>query len=413
MKEKMIKIISGIILGVLGLTTVVVLGVNLFNNSKDKQKVEDNKQEKIVIKLKENLNVEINSEVKITDLLEENNDIEIINIDDKIDTTSLGEKELIVKYLENEEEKEYPFKINIVDTTKPIIEFSKELSTTVGTKINLLKKVKASDNSKEKIEVIVEGEYDFNKEGTYKLKYVANDSSNNKTEENFTLKVNKKKTTNTTNKNTTTNNNSTTTDTATKYEEEEIDRKEYKYGIEQYTIVKYKITTRKDGTEEKIEDSRQTYYDPSKFRDDAKEMRSEASSNLTTYKQEINQLFNIINENRKANSLYEYKLDNSLSLGASIRAMEVGYMNDYNHDRPNGKYYTTVLDDLGIEHGSVMSESSSRGGKDMQQVYKSLVFYCDYGDVDCQNIFNEKFTKIGIGISKFNNEYFYSILFEK
>ncbi len=416
MKGKKFKIIGGIISGVLGLTVVVVLGVKLFS-VKDNPKVEDalkEEENKIVIQLKDNLNVEINSEVKITDLLDENNDIEIVNVDKKIDTSSLGEKELTIKYLENAEEKEYAFKINVIDTEKPTIKFSKELSTTVGTKINLLKNVKVSDNSKEEIKATVEGDYDFNKEGTYKLKYVAIDSSNNKTEEDFTLKVNKKKT------NTTTNNNSTTTDKKeenpvieTKYEEKEIDRKEYKYGIEEYTIVKYKITTRKDGTEEKVEDSRLSYYELDKFRDDAKEMRSEASSNLNTYKQDINQLFNIINENRKANSLYEYKLDENLSLGASIRAMEVGYMNSYEHYRPNGKYFTTVLDDLGIEHDNVMSESSSRGGKDMQQVYKSLVDYCKIGDVDCQNIFNEKFTKIGIGMFKFNNEYFYFILFEK
>ncbi len=420
MKGKKIKIIGGIILGVLGLTAVVVLGVKLFS-VKDNPNVEDalkEEENKVVIRLKEDLNVEINSEVKIADLLEENNDIEIINVDEKIDTSSLGEKDLVLKYLENAEEKEYAIKINVVDTEKPTIKFTKELSTTAGTKINLLKNVKVSDNSKEEIKATIEGDYDFNKEGTYKLKYVAIDSSNNKTEEDFTLKVNKKKTTSTTN--TTTNNNSTTDEKeenpviSTKYEEEEIDRKEYKYGIEEYTIVKYKITTRKDGTEEKVEDSRLSYYELDKFRDDAKEMRSEASSNLTTYKQDINQLFNIINEKRKANSLYEYKLDENLSLGASIRAMEVGFMNSYDNYRPNGRYYNTVLDDLGIKHDVVMSESSTRGGiKNMQGVYNSLVLYCDYNDIDCQNIFNEKFTKIGIGMFKFNNDYSYVILFEK
>ena len=92
MKGKKFKIIGGIISGVLGLTVVVVLGVKLFS-VKDNPKVEDalkEEENKVDIQLKDDLNVEINSEVIITDLLEENNDIEIINVDEKIDTSSLG-----------------------------------------------------------------------------------------------------------------------------------------------------------------------------------------------------------------------------------------------------------------------------------------------------------------------------------
>lgn len=54
-----------------------------------------------------------------------------------------------------------------------------------------MKDVKVSDNSKEDIVATVVGEYDINKDGTYKLKYVAVDSSNNKVEEEFILVVEK------------------------------------------------------------------------------------------------------------------------------------------------------------------------------------------------------------------------------
>ena len=102
----------------------------------------------------------------------------------------------LISYLdideEVEEEYEYvdtPTICQFIDEIAPTIKYKKTLSTTVGKKINLLKKVKATDNIDEKVEVSVEGDYDFNKVGTYKLKYVAVDSSNNRTEKDFTLKV--------------------------------------------------------------------------------------------------------------------------------------------------------------------------------------------------------------------------------
>lgn len=73
----------------------------------------------------------------------------------------------------------------------PTIEFEKELTTTKGKKIDLLKNVKAKDSEGKNIDVSVEGNYDFNKEGTYNLKYVAVDSNNNKKEEDFKLTVTK------------------------------------------------------------------------------------------------------------------------------------------------------------------------------------------------------------------------------
>lgn len=146
------------------------------------------------LKLIDNLILEINSEVKLLSLVSNENTLEILSEDIYVDTSILGEKELKIKYKKDLEEKVKIFNINIIDSTKPIITFKKELETTVGTKIDLLKNVTVSDNSKEDIKVKVDGNYDFNKEGTYSLKYIAIDSSNNKIEEKFILKVNNKNT---------------------------------------------------------------------------------------------------------------------------------------------------------------------------------------------------------------------------
>ena len=161
--------------------------------NRDNKPKEEKKKESII--LNDNLEFEINSEVKLLSLVSDDNKVKIVSEDEIIDTSSLGEKEITIKYLVKDKEEAKTVTIKIVDTQAPTIEYNKELSTNVGTKIDLLKNVKVSDNSKEKIKATVEGEYDFDNEGTYKLKYVAVDSSKNKAEKEFTLKVDKKTTT--------------------------------------------------------------------------------------------------------------------------------------------------------------------------------------------------------------------------
>lgn len=151
----------------------------------------ENKENK-QIKLKDNLNVEINSETPLYSLIEDTNGVELLTENYILGTTTFGEKEVKIEYKVNEEEYEGFFKINVVDTQKPTIVFKEELSTYEGTSIDLLQNVSAFDNSKEKINVRVEGLYDFTKEGVYELKYIAVDSSNNRAEESFKLNVNKK-----------------------------------------------------------------------------------------------------------------------------------------------------------------------------------------------------------------------------
>lgn len=198
MKNKKVKIIVGILIVVLVFFSITIIVVNTKESKNKENKPIDNSSEvdeqKDYIILNNNLNFEINSEVRLVSLISDANNARIFNENDIIDTSVLGEKEVTIKYEVDKIEKEKTVKINIIDTEAPIIEYKKELSTTVGTNIDLLKDVKVSDNSKEEIKVAIEGNYDIKKEGTYNLKYVAVDSSNNKKEENFILKVNKKAT---------------------------------------------------------------------------------------------------------------------------------------------------------------------------------------------------------------------------
>lgn len=224
--DKRKKIIIGIILLII-LCIGIIVGVLLLNN-KEEQK-DAGEKIKDTILLKEDLKFEINSEVKLLSLVSEDNQVKILSEDETIDTSTLGEKEVTIKYEEEDKEETKTFKITIVDTQAPTIEYQKELSTTINKKIDLLKGVKVSDNSKEEIKARVEGEYDFKKEGTYNLKYVAIDSSNNKKEEEFTLKVNKKSTTsnNSTTKPQTNNKNNTNNNSNKNQNDDSFDEKAY------------------------------------------------------------------------------------------------------------------------------------------------------------------------------------------
>lgn len=162
--------------------------------AKRKWKIKLEKKEEEQLKLKENLSFEIHSEVDLYSLIEEDNHVKIVSENEKISTDTLGAKEIKIKYEKEGSEEEQTVIIQIVDTHSPTIEYKKELTTTVGNKIDLLKDVFVQDNSKEEIKVTVIGEYDWEKEGIYHLKYVAMDSSKNKTEESFLLRVQKNQT---------------------------------------------------------------------------------------------------------------------------------------------------------------------------------------------------------------------------
>ncbi len=149
----------------------------------------------LYVSFKKNIEININEEAYNTDYVKDIINGELISKKEKIDTSKLGEKKITIKVKDYfKKEKEYTYKVNIVDKEPPTIEFNSKLSTTEGTNIDLLKDVKAKDNSNEEIKVEVVGDYDINKPNTYELYYVAKDSSGNEKKEKFTLEVKKKPT---------------------------------------------------------------------------------------------------------------------------------------------------------------------------------------------------------------------------
>ena len=142
------------------------------------------------VTLVDKLDYEVNSQLSLSDLVVNKDDVEIVNGDEKVDTSKLGKKEVIIKYYtKNKKEKYTSLKINVVDTTKPVIEADDNITITLGDNIDLASKASVTDNSNEEIQATIEGDYDFNKASEYNLKYVAVDKSGNKAEKEFKLIV--------------------------------------------------------------------------------------------------------------------------------------------------------------------------------------------------------------------------------
>lgn len=149
--------------------------------------------EAVIVTLKDNLDVIYNEEVSNLSFIKEVKNGTIISSDEVIDTSMIGSKEIKIE-LENKlgRKQFYTFMVNVIDVTSPVINYKDSIVVTEGDSVNLLKDVKAIDDVDGEVEVKVEGEYNLNKAGTYKLLYVAQDSSGNLDKKEFKLIVNKK-----------------------------------------------------------------------------------------------------------------------------------------------------------------------------------------------------------------------------
>ena len=97
-----------------------------------------------------------------------------------LDTSILGEN----KYEDDNNIIYY----KVVDNNPPLI-LGNNVTTTLGKNVNLVNKFLCGDDLDDTPKCYVEGEYDVNKLGTYKLTYIAEDASGNKNIKNFNLKV--------------------------------------------------------------------------------------------------------------------------------------------------------------------------------------------------------------------------------
>ena len=121
----------------------------------------------------DNLEYGYEEKVKLSDIIETEEEV-------LLDTSILGDNTY--------EDEENIIYYKVVDKTPPLI-LGGNVTTTVGKKINLVNKFLCGDNLDDTPKCYIEGYYDIDKVGSYKLTYIAEDESHNKSTKNFTLKV--------------------------------------------------------------------------------------------------------------------------------------------------------------------------------------------------------------------------------
>ena len=176
--KKKVKII--IVISVLVVVILIIGGIYL--NSK-----------RLVLEYEHNIEVDVNEKLYNLDAIKNIKNGKIITKRELVNTTKLGKVKVSFQ-VENFFKKrvKYKYIVNVVDKEAPKIIFKNELESEMGEEIDLLKDVMVEDNSKENITPQVEGEYDINKSGDYKLYYIAEDTSGNKTKEEFILHIKEK-----------------------------------------------------------------------------------------------------------------------------------------------------------------------------------------------------------------------------
>lgn len=182
MNKKKIIIIISIVVGLLLLSTG---GYFLYKYIRVKTA-------KVEVKLSEKL------EANFTDTLRVSSFIESINgkiVDDYvIDTDKLGKKTINFEFVNEDGIKiKYSYVIDVVDKEAPLIWLGKSYNVTKGSEDYLLDKIMCGDNYDSNSKCYIEGEYNLDEVGSYKLVFKAEDSSGNKAEKNFTLNVNEPK----------------------------------------------------------------------------------------------------------------------------------------------------------------------------------------------------------------------------
>lgn len=189
----------------------------------------------------------------------------------------------------------------------------------------------------------------------------------------------------------------------------EEDEVTYKYGVKITNIKTYKVKTYSDGTVEKNEAASKTSYDKSTYSATTNELKSEALSLFGQNKSTYNEVANYVNIYRSELGRNNLTIDDELSVIATIRALELawsGDIMDISHTRPNGTPWNTVLDEMNysmttagenIAAGYRTAKSVSEGWRNSQGHYENMI--------------DEKFNKIGIGMVELNGDKFWVQLF--
>ena len=137
-----------------------------------------------------------------------------------------------------------------------------------------------------------------------------------------------------------------------------------------------------------------------------KSILENARTNIVENDAIVNEIIDLTNSYRNEVGLNSLKYDKNLSIAANIRAMEIALYNKFEHVRPNGLSYSSVLKDLQIKtrvngeniaYGYISPSEVSEAWKNSKGHYENMI--------------NKKYNKIGVGYFKYNNVIYWVQIF--
>lgn len=174
--------------------------------------------------------------------------------------------------------------------------------------------------------------------------------------------------------------------------EEKKTKTDYKYGVVKIDTVATYYDIYSDGSKVKSDQKSYTSYDYSKYKATTSELLAEAKANKITNSATVTDLINEINSYRRKAGQPELTVSDSLCTAAGVRATEMAYSAKLSSTRPDGRKYSSVLNDLDIEYKSAieLTAKNSSGAAGAASAWNNKS-----GSV----ITSSEYKKIGAGIA--------------
>ena len=182
--------------------------------------------------------------------------------------------------------------------------------------------------------------------------------------------------------------------------EETVVRKDDKYHVTQ--IITYLDTYKvyENNSKELINRiQKSSSYDYSTFNATTAELRAEAASISASNTSVYQEMLGYVNELRATEGADPVTLDSSLSLAATVRALEIAWSGKISHTRPNGTRCFTVLEDLGI---TVHAAGENIAGYNPNAKHTFNQWYNSEGHH--KNMVDKDFTRLGVGKVTLNGQ---------
>ena len=138
------------------------------------------------VEIKDNLNFKVYNKIKLSDLIKVNDGF--ISDDKEIFLDKIGDNSVSINYQDYKKHKSN-VKVNfwVYDDVAPFLSMSNNVYKEINSDFDLCDSAFYGDNYDRNVACVINGEYDKEKTGAYKLKMTVRDESGNESEKDFTL----------------------------------------------------------------------------------------------------------------------------------------------------------------------------------------------------------------------------------